>query len=295
MTAHNASSAPTHPNHEFEIPMYDNDEPSSETDDFLASLVFDSRPNSDDGYHRADRVPVQITALMTSDDLLLTHDTKNKPATFTAPPNVVAATSSSQNETQWTTTEKPLSYTHSFKDELKTIVDVHRHEARLYRRGYTPATIRHNTKFTLQTMRPEQHLEDFPKHYIPPPERDHHTYMALTDLRKQQKETYRIMNALSHRVGLENVPKTADEEETYHRLDANVNAINRSMYQIFADSAYVIHDNNFTAFCKPHLTNLPPGTAFELETLRLQLEEKEKAPYRPIYKDALPDPTKPTL
>jgi hypothetical protein len=67
------------------------------------------------------------------------------------------------------------------------------------------------------------------------------------------------------------------------------------MYQIFADSAYVIHDKNFTAFCKPHLTNLPPDTAFELETLRLQLEEKEKAPYRPIYKDALPDPTKPTF
>jgi hypothetical protein len=66
------------------------------------------------------------------------------------------------------------------------------------------------------------------------------------------------------------------------------------MYQIFSDSLFPIHDNNFALHCKPHLRNLPAKTAVELRTIRSKLD-LEKSSYRPIQLDALPDPSVPTF
>ena len=67
------------------------------------------------------------------------------------------------------------------------------------------------------------------------------------------------------------------------------------MYQVYSDSPYIVHDNNFSYYCKPHLLNLPAGTAFELQTIRDKLQPDDQPPYRPIQLDALPEPTVPTF
>ena len=67
------------------------------------------------------------------------------------------------------------------------------------------------------------------------------------------------------------------------------------MYQAYSDSRFVIHDNNFASFCKPHLRHLPATTAVELQTARERLENIEGPPYTPIQLQPLPPPTVPSF
>jgi hypothetical protein len=77
------------------------------------------------------------------------------------------------------------------------------------------------------------------------------------------------------------------------RLEESYHDTNRTMYQIFASSKIIVHDNNFHTYCKPHLQNLPTLCAIELQSIRTQLESDEEPPYRPIQLDPLPEPTVP--
>jgi hypothetical protein len=70
-------------------------------------------------------------------------------------------------------------------------------------------------------LRPEQHLEEFPRAYIPPAERDYNTHMVLTALREDHKRVTQKMNILLNRVGLEHVKKDGTEEDAaFDLLDA---------------------------------------------------------------------------
>ena len=92
-----------------------------------------------------------------------------------------------------------------------------------------------------------------------------------------------------------NLDPSRNIEEEYLRLDKSHNDTNRAMYQVYSDSRFVIHDNNFASFCKPHLRNLPVSTAFELQTVRERLETIEGPPYKPIQHEPLPTPTVPSF
>ena len=63
-----------------------------------------------------------------------------------------------------------------------------------------------------------------------------------------------------------------DVETEYSQLDKAHNEANRTMYQVYSDGPFIIHDNNFLTYCKPHLRNLPESTAFELQEIRNKLE-----------------------
>jgi hypothetical protein len=118
--------------------------------------------------------------------------------------------------------EIPLSYAQAFASELVTAADVDRHEARIYKEGRTPAAIRSSIKLSLRAGRPEQHLKEFDSHDIPPSNRDAQTHMVLQAL-----------------LGERNKCPKRDPPSQAH------NETNRVMYQIFSDSRFPIHDNNF--------------------------------------------------
>jgi hypothetical protein len=80
-----------------------------------------------------------------------------------------------------------------------------------------------------------------------------------------------------------------DIDPEYNRLDKYLNETNRTMYQVYSDSKHMIHENNFSALCRPHLRNLLPLTAFELQAMRQDLIDSP--PYRLIQQDPLPDPS----
>ncbi len=85
------------------------------------------------------------------------------------------------------------------------------------------------------------------------------------------------------------------------------------MYSVYAASAYIIHDRNFSSYCRPNLLYLPEATAFKLAVLKqcLLAPPTDTPPYttvqrpastttqpefiapRPTYADVLRGPLKP--
>ena len=192
---------------------------------------------------------------------------------------------------------QPLSYVEAFRTELKTTADVDKHEQRIYLKGKNPISLRHNITHTLSTLKPEQYIEAFQLKDIPPSETDHRTHTVLHTLMQERNAQSRAMESLLDRISTE--PTMTDNDividEAYNKLDRIQNDTNRSMHQIFAASKYIIHENNFVSYCKPHLKNLPSSTGYELQALRNQMDDEEKPPYRPIQNDPLPRPTIPTF
>ena len=141
------------------------------------------------------------------------------------------------------------------------------HESWIYQHGLTPPEIRHNIKLALRSSLPHQPMVAFQAKDIPPAELDPRTNMVLHALLVERGRTGQD-------------PKAQNET-------------NRTMFQIYSNSQFIIHDNNFFSCCKPHLRNLPRHTAFQLQSMRTNLEAKELPPYRPIQFDALPEPTVP--
>ena len=109
---------------------------------------------------------------------------------------------------------------------------------------------------------------------IPPTNRDPQTHMVLHALLSELQK---------HKKNQPICPPSKSHNET-----------NRMMYQIYSDSQFPVHENNFAMNCKPHLRNLPAETAVELQTLRSKLD-MERPPYKPIQMDLLPEPTVPTF
>jgi hypothetical protein len=74
---------------------------------------------------------------------------------------------------------------------------------------------------------------------------------------------------VDHRVGHDSNPDLQRAyEQDYIQRDPQYNRVNRKMFQVYAASAYIIHDNNFLSYCKPALRNLPTNTACRLANLR---------------------------
>jgi hypothetical protein len=108
-----------------------------------------------DGYLEPDDALILIAAQMVTDDLLLTEDAPNAPS---LPVDERLESSFSSRAPIAQLKGRPLSYIDAFKADLKIIEDIDGHEARLYKRGFNPATIRHNIQLTLRTIKLEQHL-----------------------------------------------------------------------------------------------------------------------------------------
>jgi hypothetical protein len=201
--------------------------------------------------------------------------------------------------------------------------DVERHEERIYQPGYTPRAIRENIQKMLQDSNRNQHMVDFPDKDIPPPERDAQTHRVLTDLlqkRRRLDQDFELDIAAFAADGALLDP-TRSYAEAFSRRDAEYNNVNRQMYSVYAASAYIIHDRNFSSYCRPDLRYLPEATAFKLAVLknrlqpsktdRLQPSKTDRPPYttvqqsfsaptqpvftasRPSYADVVRSPLKP--
>ncbi len=138
MTAHSMVTASANPHQNSAVFSDDEYDLCSETDEFLANLVFESfspndkaylEPDSDptsiyaqmacnDGYLQEDDGPVQITAHMVSDDLLFGSETDSETPKISA---VLESSelSSAANIPNMHPSEIPLSYIEAFKANLK--------------------------------------------------------------------------------------------------------------------------------------------------------------------------------
>jgi hypothetical protein len=132
-------------------------------------------------------------------------------------------------------------------------------------------------KLFLRTIRPEQHIEDFESKDIPPALIDPETHMVLNALMAERKSTGKLRNAILDRIEHEHL--TADNDgqldAEYARLDQSYKDTNRTMHQVFSDSTYIIHENNFAGYCKSHLKSLPACTGFALQKIRMQIEQQD--------------------
>jgi hypothetical protein len=154
--------------------------------------------------------------------------------------------------------------------------------------GYTPSAIRDSIHNILQTTATHDHIVNFHERDIPPKNRDPVTFQTL--LHNLACERNRLNNDFSlmveHRDGHDSNPDLQRAyEQDYIQRDQQYNRINRKMYQVYAASAYIIHDNNFLSYCKPALRNLLPiNTACRLASLRQKTEDltPELPPYQKI-------------
>jgi hypothetical protein len=169
---------------------------------------------------------------------------------------------------------------------LTTTDEIEHHETRIYQKGYTPSEIRNKITRLVRESNPDQPILDFQEKDIPPINRDAHTYRMLTDLLQQRNRMDEDFHLPPDAVAKDGTsllnPRTYEAE--YLQRDKEYNRLNRSMYHIYAASAYVIHDNNFLSYCRPALRNLPVATAFKLATLKLSLQTppEDQPPYQTI-------------
>jgi hypothetical protein len=274
MTVNTMSSAPANTTHDSTCDEYE-DTVDQQTEAFLASCMYDTTTDTDYGYTSSGDGPVRITANMLSDDdvWLMHSDTALPPATTAAFNTSVPITSPpavpSIHSTSFPTDSTPLSYLVAFRADLATLEGIELHETRIYQPGLTPGEIRQKLNLALRTVPPYQPMPNFQPKDIPPSNLDPQTHSVLHAL-------------LANR-------------DRPHRDTAARNVSNRAMFQVYSESPFLIHANNFFSCCRPHLRNLPPQTAFELQSARIRMEAIEQPPYRPIHLDVLPEPTAPTF
>jgi hypothetical protein len=141
------------------------------------------------------------------------------------------------------------------------------------------------------------------------------THSVLTDLmqlRNRLDQDFQLDVASVAADGTPLDPNRNCAEESSQR-DVHYNRINRKMYAVYAASAYIVHDRNFSSYCRPALRHLPDATAYKLALIRKRLQPSpdEKPPYttvqrpatthtqptfassRPTYADVLRSPLKP--
>jgi hypothetical protein len=252
----------------------DEDEASKHTEAFLANLMHEiGGTDTDDGYTSSGDGPIRITAnMMYDDDVWLLHSDTTIPETSTEDPRPAVALNPAESHAtppSFPIDSTPLSYLVAFRADLNTLEGIELHETRIYQPGLTPDEIRQNVRLALQTASPAQYMTNFQPKDIPPSNLD--------------PQTHTVLHAL-----------LADRDRPNQNTAAR-NATNRAMFQVYSDSPYLIHANNFFSCCRPHLRNLPPQTAFELQSARIRLEAAEQPPYRPIQLDVLPEPIVPTF
>ncbi len=176
-------------------------------------------------------------------------------------------------------------YSEVYTATLTTLTDIARHEERIYQSGYTPTAIRDNIQSQLRNSDPAQPFIDFQERDIPPPDRDVRTHRILTDLMQDRDRVNRDFQIPLEGVAADGTALGSTSiQEAYKRRDTEYNRLNRSMFQTYAFSAYVIHDRNFASYCKPNLRNIPGFTACKLENLKQSLRDKvmERPPYTTV-------------
>jgi hypothetical protein len=156
--------------------------------------------------------------------------------------------------------------------------------------GYTPNAIRDNIKKMLHEYNPNQHVVDFQERDIPPRDRDLRTHNVLTDLMKLRNRLDQDFQLDVASVAADGTPLDPSRNcaEEFSQRDVHYNRINRKMYAVYAASAYIVHDRNFSSYCRPALRHLPDTTAFKLALIRKRLQPSpdEKAPYTTVQRPA---------
>jgi hypothetical protein len=156
-----------------------------------------------------------------------------------------------------------------FTAQAMTTAELEKHEERIYQQGYTPKAIRTSIQKILRESNPHIHIVDFPAKDIPPIDRDattHRTLTKLLELRDQINTDLRIDIASiaadgtsldpQGKFGTSSHPNLTLREDIARR-DKQYNSVNRQMYSVYAASAFIIHDRNFSSYCRPALRCLP--------------------------------------
>jgi hypothetical protein len=160
----------------------------------------------------------------------------------------------------------------------------------------------------LRTTKPGEDMVDFNPNNIPPEHLDVRTHMVLHAL-LDERDKDRLAPTRSSIAAAANLDPDCSLDQEYSKLlkvhaqldseyaqlGTGRNDTNRTMYHAFANGLFPIHENNFALYCKPHLRNLPPNTAVDLQKARDDLKPDDLPPYRPIQMDVLPEPTVPTF
>jgi hypothetical protein len=253
MTANTmSSSAPANTTHDS---TYDDNEDTvdQQTEAFLASCMSDTATYSDYGYTSSGDEPVQISASMLSDDdvWLLHSDTNLPPSTtaaFNAPVPVTSQPSLPIPRHCLTWWHFVLTSSH-----WRALIYTRRESISQDLPWGNPAKIKSSIACRI-------------------------TIPAYAQLSAQgyspsnlDPRTHSVLHAL-----------LADRDKP-NRDTAARNVTNRAMFQVYSESPFLIHANNFFSCCRPHLRNLPPQTAFELQSARIRMEAMEQPPYRPIH------------
>ena len=173
----------------------------------------------------------------------------------------------------------PLSYAGVFSAALHTIPEIDIHEYQIYQHGYSPHEIRSSIKQALSMMVPaDEHIVPFKAEDIVPARLDPSTHNIMARFYKMREETGQ---ALVMRIaGQTPNPASADIshlnlDQPLHELDQLHNHLNKHLFSTYANSKYIVHENNFMTYCKPHLRHLPTVTPHALQAQRDRLQTDE--------------------
>jgi hypothetical protein len=176
----------------------------------------------------------------------------------------------------------------AFTGRLVSRAEIERHEKRIYQTGYTPKAIRESIQRMLQESNPNQHVIDFQERDIPPPDRDMQTHRTLNELLQLRTRLNQDFQSDTDSVAADGTPLDPNRNymDAFAKRDADYNRVNRKMYSIYVASDYIIHDRNFSSYCRPTLRHLPEATAFKLTTLknRLQPHNTDIPPYTTVQR-----------
>ncbi len=124
----------------------------------------------------------------------------------------------------------------------------------------------------------DEHIVPFKAEDIVPARLDPLTRNIVARFYKMQEETGQ---ALVMRIAGQtpNLPSAdishLNLDQPLHELDQLHNHLNKHLFSTYANSKYIIHENNFMTYCKPHLRHLPTVTPHALQAQRDQLQTDE--------------------
>jgi hypothetical protein len=184
----------------------------------------------------------------------------------------------------------------AFHADITTVAHVDLHENRIYRAGCTLGVIRDKIKSVLQTITSKERLANFDPVNTSTEPTDPDNHSILTAFMSERTRVHANMTGCNEGKSMAGPSSAAAQQffdREFERFEESYHDTNRTMYEIFADSKFIVHDINFHTYCKPHLQHLPTLCSVELQSIQTQLEAKEDPPYRPIQLGTVPEPTVP--
>jgi hypothetical protein len=201
--------------------------------------------------------PVQISAAMMADDDLLILSSEPEAVSTTTTGEVIPSRDLSQSFGPIQPTpndpipsrgpEQLLSYLEAFHADITTVAHIDLNENRIYRAGCTPGVTRGKTKSVLQTITPKERLVNFDPVNIPTEHTDPDTHSILTALLSDRIRVHANMTGCNEGKSMAGPSSAAKQfiDREFERLEESYRDTKRTMYKIFADSKFIVHDNNY--------------------------------------------------